>query len=76
VVDPRKPNVFKWCLAQNLKDAVVRRLRRKPTGADVFQEELYFRTGHSADERGACVDFNSSRALTCPVVLFDGFILL
>ena len=40
VIDPRKPNVFERCLAQNLKDAVVRCLRRKLASPDFFQQGL------------------------------------
>ena len=40
MIDSRKSNVFEGCLAQNLKDAVVRRLRRKLARPDILQQGL------------------------------------
>jgi hypothetical protein len=80
VIDPREAKVFERRLAQILKDAVVRRLRRIVSGLDLAQEGKEFLTGHLAKARGSkClrrVDFQLCRAIESPIVRRDGFIFL
>ena len=48
VIDPGETEVFEGGLAQNLKDALVRRLKRKAAGLNVLQEVTKFQPRHGA----------------------------
>jgi hypothetical protein len=63
VIDPRESQVFERRLAQILKDAVVRGLRRKRAGLHVLEECMKLGAIHRAKWLGF-LDFQSSRALT------------
>jgi hypothetical protein len=75
VIHAGEPEVLEGGLAQILKNALLRCLRRKNAGPHVVKERLELRPGHHSRDWGF-LDCQSSRALTWPAVLRDGFICL
>ena len=75
VVHPGETEVFEGCMAQNLKEAVVRCLRRKGAVADLVQQRADLMTVHRSKYLGF-VDLAVSRAVISPIGVRNGLIFL
>jgi hypothetical protein len=75
MIDPREPQVLERSLAQNLKDALMRRLRRIGPTLNPREQGQELLTRHRCKSLRA-VDFEICTAIGSPIVRPDGFIFL
>jgi len=80
MIDARKPQILKGCLAQILKNAILRCLGRDDTCANPGEKRLQILRIHATQRCGQkslrLVDFAASPTLISGAELFDGLILL
>jgi hypothetical protein len=75
VIDPSEPEVLERCMAQNLKEALVRCLRRKGTGVHLVQQRPNLMAVHRSKPL-PFVDLAVSWAVISPIGLLGGMITL
>ena len=74
MIHARESQVLEGGLAQKLKEAILRSLRCKAAGADLFEQSPELQPVH----RSECVvvDFDPNSTITWAIVPRDGFISL
>jgi hypothetical protein len=75
VIYAREPEVLERRMAQNLKEALMRSLRRKGTGVHLVEQRTNLMTVHHAKPL-PCVDLPDSRAVISPIGFIGRMITL